>query len=265
MMQEFTDENRPVQSAYEAAQDELGLVGKLKTHPLKPAQKDIIQSLYEQSGRVVYQDMTPSFMDPDKPLHTPTHRQSLLYHSSVYLQLSIGSLKHAVSEYDPSLAEEAQEFYQEMLGVIKPHLPKNPFCQKISDEVKDLMEEFYDWHIRPTLSAARDFQTNNQTQPKFKEDLRAVRRGISDIYGALVQGNDYNTIEELASTVLGAVTVDHIDQHYPTESKERNFLVNLHAGAYFLKYVAQERKRVEELVVEEPRPKHEQRFEIREK
>jgi hypothetical protein len=256
-----------IEKAYRGGQSTL--VERVKKSSLQPAQGDIVIALYEQGNRALYEDMLPSFMEREKPLHTPQHIPSLLHNSAVYLDLLVDSLHKFISEIkDSGAKEESTKFHASIHTVLRRYLPKDVTSVKVSEEIKDLLEDFYDWHIRPTLYAAKAFleldsEEHGKVPTKSQLHFWEARKFIKEIYTSLVQNDNYQTIAKRAIAALGSISADRIDKEYPPPSMERPFLVNLHAGAYFFKYVAKDRVARETGRPEPPLPNHMARFEIR--
>ena len=196
-MQELQKNNRPVQEAYESAQADGGLVSKIRTSTLSPAQQDILMALYEQAGRTVYKNQPVSFREKLINSYKPQHNPSLMYHSSVFLEQIVSSIQKLISNTnDSGLKKEATNFYTTIYGSIEKHLPKDTTKPQVSEEIRHLIEDFYDWHVRPTLIAAKEvlISKDQQISSQFKKDLIAVRGNMVGIYDALVQKDTYQKI-----------------------------------------------------------------------
>jgi len=233
MMQELKKDHVTVQEAYESALAEDGLVSKINGSSLQPAEKGTLLALFEQAGRVIYSDKAASFSDqlehPLRQLHDP----SLLYDSSVFMHLTMDAMQKLTSQYDdPELNEHTDPFYVGIQKSIQKYLPKD-----FSVDINSLMHEFYNWHIRPTMSAARQIGSST-----FKGKLKQVRDEMQEIEQALIRQNEYENVVTHASNVLKIISTDYIDQKYVGDRPKRPFLVNLYAGAYLLNSMAEKGK-----------------------
>lgn len=259
-MLELKKTHAEVQQAYESAQDEGGLVSKIKTSTLPPSKQEILLALFEQGGRAIYEDIAPSFINLlEKPLDI--YHNNLLFDSSLFLELIVASMEEIISQAnDEGLKEYGRKFYAKIHTKIRRYLPSSTDA-KVSEELKSLLEDFYNLYIRSTLSVARTkTSSEDNAQPNFTKDLAAVRQDMGHIYAALLQINPYQSIISNALEVLGRISVDYIDRTYPGESLQRTFLVNLHAGAYLLKYAAADHIKVESAAPEKVLPRHLERF-----
>ena len=108
-------------------------------------------------------------------------------------------------------------------------------------------QEFYDWNVRPALTAARVARDNKLITPKNSEafdDLMGVyRTEMRKIHGELVGFNGLDGIARPAAEILKkAGTIDNM--FTSQESWERKIAVSLYSSAFFLNYVALDRERV---------------------
>lgn len=263
MTQESGGDHQEVQAAYESAQKEGGLVSRINESSLQPAEKGTLLALFEQAGRAIYEDRQPSFADqlvnPPVTLHNP----SLLHNSYIFLNLAVAAMQELTLQYkDPQLKGHVEGFYKSIQENIQGYLPKDVFDKDLSREITHLLEDFYEWHIRPTLSAARQLASSkaDHVNSSFKDDLKSVREHMHHIHQALVSGNPYKSIVEHAPKVLEAISTAYIDRAYPEGSLERPFLVNLYAGAYLLNSIAKKGIEIESKTPKAEIPRHEQRY-----
>lgn len=229
---------------------------------MQPAEKDTLLALFEQAGRAIYKDRKPSFaeqlVNPSKPMHDP----SLLYYNSpVFISLTMSTMQKLAS-HDKQLDKKVESFYKGIQKVVQRYLPRDLFGKDLSREITHLLEDFYDWHIRPTLSAARQLASSKayHVNSSFKDDLKSVREHMRHIHQALVSGNPYKSIVEHAPKVLEVISTSYIDRAYPEGSLERAFLVNLYAGAYLLNSIAKRGIEIESKTPKADTPRHEQRY-----
>lgn len=255
-----------VQAFYESAKEGDGLVGKLESSDLQRSQKDILQALFEQASRTFYMEQLPSFNNvADKP-HLPIHNPSLLWKSPIFLKLGVLSIKEFISQTDEhELKEPAEIFYERICSKFGRYLPEDkwPF---ITEDITILMEDFYDWHIRPTLNVAAEirFDAAKNNHPSFKGDVTDVRRHMNKVYQNLLQTvsieNVYEEIFDATSEILKIIDRADLDEEYSEDSIERRLLVNLYAGAYLIKCTAEDRKGNSGTKVK-VQPPHRERFE----
>ncbi len=261
-----------VQDIYESALQDNKLVSIIDSS-LQPFEKEIMRVLFDEAGRAIYDNKFPSFWDEleqtkqpefwedlwqtdhssyhiNKKAFRPEHYQyhwpshNHLHNSAIYLDLVLNTMKELASEYKVGAVTEAiNDFYEEIKTEIGGFLV-NYDADGIAKEISPILEDFYVWHIRPTVTMARRLARSRcDSGLDLLEDIKSVKEDISGIHQAILKsGRGFEDLAGYSKSILETMDRINIDDKYPSGSLERPYMVALYAGVHFLNSVGEKFK-----------------------
>lgn len=236
-----------VKSLFEIEDSENGLVKRIQNSSIELAYQDTLLVLFDQAQRSFNEQQPVSFRGRDDD-HTKrlTPHSNLLYQNPLFLEyalLSMGGLING-AEYREQITEKLESFYFGIHEHTKLYLPKDLANADHNQDITYFLHDFYEWHTRPTIIAARhtlfDQRSGGEVNSDFEKYIDYLKPQMHDIHGSLIKSS-LDEVYTHSGQILTNLTPVHIDQLFAEPSSERKFMVGLYAAAHFFNYATSDR------------------------